>query len=68
MSNAKYPRLKHPLETNMVPLHRGGATLETNMVPLHRGGATLEPGCAAAHSDFLKNQRNFFFFYIDILN
>ena len=41
------------------------------MVPLHRGGATLELGCTAAYPDFLKNQRNFFFFlyiYIDILN
>ncbi len=28
-----------------------------------RGGATLEPGCAAAHPDFLKNQRKFFFLY-----
>ena len=32
-----------------------------------RGGATLEPGCAAAHPDFLKNQRKIFF-YIDNLN
>jgi hypothetical protein len=27
------------------------------------GGSTLEPGCAAAHPDFLKNQRKFFFLY-----
>jgi hypothetical protein len=32
------------------------------------GGATLKGGCAVAHPDFLKNQRNFFFFNIDVLN
>jgi hypothetical protein len=35
---------------------------------IYRGGATLKPGCSVAHPDFLKNQRNFFFFYIDVLN
>ena len=32
-----------------------------------RGGTTLKAGCSVEQSDFLKNQRKFFF-YIDVLN
>ena len=33
-----------------------------------RGGATLKAGCAAAHPDFLKNQRKkFIYIYIQII-